>query len=90
MRFLNFGLIGSWFRRAKKKVGIVPVGKIKGMGKPRYVYAFEDFVRLAESKDCPVPTLADVDAHRSGGGVVAPQAPAPSSTLRLELIVEAP
>ena len=37
-----------------------------------------------------VPTGEAVEAYRASGGEVAPRAPASSSTLRLELIVETP
>ena len=59
-------------------------------GTPRKVVDFDAVCDACTKFGLEVPTWEAVEAYRASGGEVAPRALAPSSTLRLELIVEAP
>jgi hypothetical protein len=61
-------------------------------GTPRKVVDFGAVCKACDLLGFEVPTWEAVEAYRAGdgGGEVAPRALAPSSTLRLELIVETP
>ena len=61
-------------------------------GNPRNVVGFLEVCNVCRELGMDVPTVEAVEAYRAGdgGGEVAPRAPASSSTLRLELIVETP
>ncbi len=70
------GKSSPWFRRAKKKSGVEPVGKIEGKTKPLKTYALFDIVRMCNETGWPVPTPVDVAALRAG----------PSSVPGVELV----
>ncbi len=59
-------------------------------GTPRKVLDFDAVCDACTKAGLKVPKWEDVEAYRASGGEVAPRALAPSSTLRLELIVETP
>ena len=80
----------SWWRRLKREFGLEPSGKVHGKTKPVYMYNWSAVTTMLAAAGFDVPTLDALTAYRSGGGEVAPRAPASSSTLRLELIVETP
>ena len=80
----------SWFRRNKREFGLKPSGKVRGKTKPLSTYNLSAVAAMVSAAGFDAPTLDELAAYRSGGGEVAPRAPASSSTLRLELIVETP
>jgi predicted DNA-binding transcriptional regulator AlpA len=87
------GYSDSWVR-GKIRDGQVPaiLRKSAGGGRPGWAVAVSDVLSLAAEfgAEASETKLRQMLGEPAGGGEVAPRAPASSSTLRLELIVETP
>ena len=87
------GYSDGWVR-GKIRDGQIPAIRLEGAGggRPGYAVAVDDVPYLAAEFGAEVSEtkLRQMLGEPAGGGEVAPRAPASSSTLRLELIVETP
>ncbi|MDP6077419.1 MAG: helix-turn-helix domain-containing protein [Acidimicrobiales bacterium] len=87
------GYSDGWVR-GKIRDGQIPAVSLRGAGggRPGYAVAVDDVPYLAAEFGAEVSEtkLRQMLGEPAGGGEVAPRAPASSSTLRLELIVETP
>ena len=81
----------SRYDRLLRSGGLGTVHEERGAsGQLRKVLDFDAVCDACTKAGLKVPKWEDVEAYRASGGEVAPRALAPSSTLRLELIVETP